>query len=468
MALSKYSGLIVSLIVTSVLSRLLTPKDFGVVGVATVIIAFFNILGDIGVGPAVIQRDNLSRRDLKGIHTLTTLFGFLLATVFFFSSHIIADLYQDTKLVNICEWLSLTILFTCFGIVPLNLQYKKKEFKSIAYITLTIQIVVGIIAIFMAMKGYGVYALVSQSILSALFISLTYNLINRIGLTIRIEMESIKKILSFSTYQFMFNILAYISRNADKLLVGRYIGLTQLGYYEKSYRLMMMPLQNITFVITPVILPVFSSFKDNLLQLGEKYIRLLKPLSYISFSLSVILFFCSPELILIIFGPQWENSISPLQILSTTVGLQILTSTTGGIFQAANATKQLFQSGLFGASFMIASFLISIFMWHSIEAVCYAYVVAQLANTIQCFWMIFKLLGFPASTPLKIIIRPILISAVLSGALYIFNEFIPFQNLIGSLLIKTSLGLLIAALLIQLFSPYNLKTILSIIKNRNF
>ena len=107
-AVSKYSGILISLLVSSVLARLLTPKEFGVVGVATVIIAFFNILGDIGIGPAIVQNKELSKNDICSIHTFTTYLGVVLALIFFISSNLIARIYNDYNLVYICRWLSIT------------------------------------------------------------------------------------------------------------------------------------------------------------------------------------------------------------------------------------------------------------------------------------------------------------------------------------------------------------------------
>jgi len=454
-AVAKYSGILVTLCVTAVLSRLLTPEDFGIVGVATVIIAFFNILGDIGIGPAIIQRDNLSYKDLVSIHSFTTLMGAALAVIFFFGSWLIAYLYDSQALVHVCQILSLTILFTCWGIVPTNLQYKAKRFKKIALVTLLIQIITGAISIVYAFYGGGVYALVISSVLSAFFMAAIYNMSSRMGLRFRIDIGALRKIMSFSAYQFLFNILTYFSRNMDKLLIGRYIGLSQLGYYEKSYRLMMLPLQNITFVINPVILPIFSSLQHDLQHLGERYLRLLQPLAYLSFPISVILFFCSPELILLIFGDQWGPSIKPLQILSFTVGLQILTSTTGGIYQSANATRQMLVSGVWGASFMLSGFGISIYFWHTIEAVCYSYLFAQLANTIQCFWLLFRTLDMNVSRAFALLVKPIMISAIVFLLMWCEQHFFVINEMFISLIVKGIYGCIVSLLLVQLFSPYN-------------
>ena len=459
-AVAKYSGIVISLIVSSILARLLTPQEFGVVGVATVIIAFFNILGDIGIGPAVILHKELTDRDLSSIHTFTTYTGLVLGAFFFLSADIIADIYEDNKLVGICRLLSLSIVFTCWGIVPLNLSYKLKKFRKIAIVTLGVQLVSGFGACIYAFYGGGVYALVFQFVASSLLLSFVYNLSCGLKWSFKVTKESVNKIKSFSSYQFLFNILSYFSRNSDKLLIGRYIGLSQLGYYEKSYKLMMLPLQNITFVISPVLLPIFSTIKDDVALLGEKYIKLLIPLAYLAFPISVILYFCSPVLILIIFGSQWISSIAPLQILSFTVGFQILSSTTGGIFQALGETKRMFHSGCWGAFFIVGSFIVSILGWRTIVAVCVGYLIAQIANIIQCFYSLFKALDLSCLILFRSLLKPMGISCLIFVIMWAQNLFLPIAPIWLSLLVKVLLGIFSTIIIVQLTSPYNLYKII--------
>lgn len=124
-----------------------------------------------------------------------------------------------------------------------------------------VQILSGFGACIYAFYGGGVYSLVLQFIVSSLLLAVMYNCSSNLKWQFKVTKDSLSKIKAFSSYQFLFNLLSYFSRNSDKLLIGKYIGLSQLGYYEKSYRLMMLPLQNITFVISPVLLPIFQLFK---------------------------------------------------------------------------------------------------------------------------------------------------------------------------------------------------------------
>lgn len=459
-AIAKYSGIIISLIISGVLARLLSPKEFGVVGVATVIINFFNILGDIGIGPAIIQRDNLTKDDIKSIHSFTSIVGITLAALFFCCSWLIAQFYNDASLTSVCQILSLSIFFNCFGIVPINLQYKSKNFRKIAIITLSIQILVGIVSIIFAILGGGVYALVSSSVLSSAATSIIYNIFSRTSLTFQIHKQSLLKIASFSIYQFLFNIINYFSRNLDKVLIGKFIGFSQLGYYEKSYRLMLMPLQNISFVITPVLLPVFSDIKNNITDLTKKYLKLLNILAYVAFPLGAMLYFCAKELILIIFGNQWVPSIIPFQILTFTVGMQILNSTAGTIYQAVDATKQLLNSGCIGALFMICSFALSIGYYGTLIAVCYGYLFAQILNTIQTFYLLFNVLGCKKFHWMKILIKPLYITIFLYCIFYISIIFLKIENLFFCLLVKLIICLIFYTILIQLFGSVKISDIM--------
>ena len=131
-ALAKYSGVVISLVVAGILARLLSPDDFGIVAVATVIIAFFNLLTDMGVSPAIVQHKSLTKDDLSDIFSFTIWTGIGISILFFASSWIIADYYQSDTLRILCQLLSVNLFFASATIVPGAMFYRNKEFKFIA------------------------------------------------------------------------------------------------------------------------------------------------------------------------------------------------------------------------------------------------------------------------------------------------------------------------------------------------
>lgn len=453
-SIAKYSNIVVQLVVTAILARLLTPTDYGVVAVATVFIAFFNLLSDIGIGPAIIQFKNLTKHDLNQIFSFTVYVGIVLSIIFILLSWGIAEYYHNPVLVPVCQLLSFTILFYCINIVPQNLLYKRKRFKFVAFVTLFMHIITALLAIFLALMRFGVYSLVVQQITSVFFIFVVFYFQDKLRFEYKIDVIPLKKITSFSIYQFLFNVINYFSRNLDKLLIGRYIGLAPLGQYEKSYKLMMMPLQNISHAVTPVMQPIFSDYQNNLSEMAFKYKQIFVLLCYIGFPLSLLLFFSGRELILLFFGSQWEEAIMPFRILALSVGLQMLNGTTGSIYQSANATKQLFISGCWCAFFMISGFVISIWGWGTINAVSIGFVVAQIFNSAQTYYLLFKTLKYPITDILISMIYPTIVSLLVGGLLFFIYPECNELPLLWSLIVKCVVSFVVCCLLYEIYGAY--------------
>lgn len=228
---------------------------------------------------------------------------------------------------------------------------------------------------------------------------------------------------------------------------------------------MMLPLQNITFVLTPVLHPVFSSLQNSYKELAVNYLNILKLLAYISFPLSVYLYFTATELIILIFGEQWYAAIRPFEILSLTVFLQILTSTAGSIYQAANATKLLFISGICCAFLLITGFLVPIFMYGTLEAVAWGFLIAQIANTGQTFYFIFHKLQYPLIRLYSMLFKPFLAGLILLVIMYIYMRTTKIDNLYISLIIKSAICLVFTLFVIQKANVYDW---LSLVRSKVF
>ncbi|MCC8187537.1 MAG: lipopolysaccharide biosynthesis protein [Bacteroides sp.] len=456
-ALAKYSGIIVSLVIAGILARLLTPDEFGIVAIATVIIAFFGIFTDMGISPAIIQNKDLSEKDLSEIFSFTLWTGLLISLLFFAASWGIAAWYNSPVLRILCQLLSVNLFFASANIVPNALFYKNKQFKFIAIRSLLIQIAGGAAAIAVALLGGGLYALIINPILSSILIFAISIRRYPQHLSPTSGIQAIRKIFSYSAFQFLFNVINYFSRNLDKLLIGKYMGMSPLGYYEKSYRLMMLPLQNITQVITPVMHPIFSDYQNDLTRLASSYERILRILAYIGIPLSVLLFFTAKEITLIIFGHQWMPSVPVFRILSLSVGIQIILSSSGSIFQASGDTKSLFVSGLLSSLLNVAGMLVGIFVFGTLEAVAWSICITFTLNFIQCYWIMYHITFCRRVQPLiQQLLSPLLLSLILAAALYPVYHATQDMNLFLSAAIKGAVFALLFVVYIQVRGEYDI------------
>lgn len=463
-AIAKYSGIIISLVIAGILARLVPPEEFGIVAIATVIISFFSIFSDLGIAPAIIQNKTLIKDDLFHIFSFTLWLGGMMSFLFFLSAWPISWIYNSNILRTICQLLSLNLLFASANIVPNALLYKEKEFKFIAYRSLVIQILGGSIAITAAFMGAGIYALIINPILSSILLFIISYQKKPQKVCLSWGIQSMKKIFSFSAYQFLFNVINYFSRNMDKLLIGKYMNMMLLGYYEKSYRLMMLPLQNITHVISPVMHPVFSNYQNDLQKLSISYEKVIRFLSFIGFPLSVILWYCAGDIILIIFGEQWVPSISVFQILSISVGVQVVLSTSGSIFQAANDTRSLFICGILSTTLNVSGILIGIFLFKTLEAIAWCICITFTINFVQCYVWMYKVTFRCSMRPFwKQLLSPLLLSGIIGIVLFFIASITKELSVFLALIIKGGLFCIIFVLYIQLSKEYN---IISLIKSK--
>lgn len=335
-SVAKYVGIFVQIIISMILARLLEPSDFGILAIATVFINFINLITDFGFGAAIIQSEILEKKDLESIFTLTFYIGLLAAIVLFSLSYTIGAYYDNAIVVRVVQILSINVIFASLNIVPNALLLKAKKFKLIAIRTLGLQLTTGIVGVVLAFIGFGLYSLVMQSILYAIGIFSFNYYQNRIKLFNHVYKTSIKKIINFSAFQFAGSIMNFITKSIDKPLVGKYLSLASLGYYEKSYRLMQMPVDNLSYVFTPVMQPMFREFQHDMKTMFSKYRKILKTLSVVGFPLSALLYFSAYDLINIFYGGKWDLAVTPFQYLSVSAGFMILMSSSGPIYQASN------------------------------------------------------------------------------------------------------------------------------------
>ena len=435
-AVARYSNIVISILVTAILARLLKPDEFGIVAIAMVFITFFTYLGDFGIGPAIIQNKDLDHADIESVFTFSILTGLLLSFIFFFGASLISYFYNEPELKNICRILAVSILFFSMKVVPEALNRKNLLFKKIGILSVIIQLISGSVAVILALNELSYYALVIKSVIDSLFLLMGNYYLNPVTFRFKIRKESVFKIWRFSTYQFLFNLISYFTRNMDNLLIGKYYGAGALGFYDKAYSLMMMPVANLTNVITPVLHPVLSGYQNDKSKILGFYMIIFRILSVIGFPLSVFLYFSGSEIINIIYGPQWSESIPIFKILATIVGVQVIMSSAGSIFQVMNKIELMFISGLISSTLIFMGILYGIFIDKSLESIAKGISIAYFLSFFITYLFLIKG-AFGAS--LTQFISEMVIPLVITLGVFLVNAAMmsfTIENIYYSLILK--------------------------------
>lgn len=360
--LSKYISLGVNLFVTAILARILLPEDFGIVALTTVFTSFFDILATAGMVPAIIQNDQIKEHEFSDLFSFSLFLAVGMCIIYISLIIPVSILFSEDRLRLLLLFLSIQLFFNTVNVVPQASILKDKNFRLLSFVSSIGAIFWGIISIMLAIMGIGIYALIVTPIgLSFTNFIFNYFLCGK-SLTIRVcfSIASVKKIMSFSIYQLSFNFVNYFSRNLDKILLGKFLGMKLLGYYEKSYKLMTLPLSTLTNVLTPTIQPVLANYQNEQQIIKNVYLNFSDTLLLFGFALSPFLFFSSRECILLVFGSQWENAIPVFQMLSISVPFQLVDSVSGSIFQSTNKIQYLLKSGFLCAIINILFLLIGL------------------------------------------------------------------------------------------------------------
>lgn len=367
-AMGKYSNFIIQLLVNAVLSRILTPADYGVVSIVQIFIAFFNLLADMGFGPAIIQNKDLDKVDIQVIYRFSIGLAIFLSGLFMLLGYPVSIFYDNPVYVPVFVVLGFSVFFFAALVVPRAIIQKRKDFKTVNTILIYTGIIRGIVSIILAFLGFKYYAIILGNLVQAIMNFLFYYSKTRISLKVKLNMAPIKKIWAFSRNQFGFNVINYFSRNFDSILIGRVFTEGALGYYNKSYQLSLYPNQMLAGIITPVIQPIMSQYENNITVIKNTYLKITRVLANIGMPLSVFSYFVGADIILFIFGDQWGASVASFQILAVSIWLQMIASSTGAFYQSTNRTDLLLFSGVQSMILNVSAIALGVY-FGSIESV---------------------------------------------------------------------------------------------------
>ena len=423
---SKYLNVAIQLVISMILARILTPEQYGTVAVVTVFSSFFSILADMGVSTAIVQYKDLTKEDFDALFFFSALLGIVLTGAFCLLSLPISTVYSDTELVPLCCLTSISIFFNTLNMVPNGILMREKRFKSIGVRLVVVSILAGTAAIALAFMGFGCYALVWNVVLTSIFIFLWNWAATRVRLNNPHFVASVRRILRFSTFQAGFGMVNYFARNLDNLLVGALMGSAQLGYYDKAYKVMQYPLNYLTGIFSSVLQPYLSEYQNDKSRLYASWLSICRILAVVGLFVTAVIVTFSKEILLVMYGDQWLAATPALAALGLSVGLQMVNSTSGAIFQSACRTDALFKSGLICTAMSIVSILIGVAAG-SLGTLGLMISVAYLGHfLVTTHYLVWKVLGVAPLVFLRTFI-PTIIAAAFSiamayGIALVFNS----------------------------------------------
>lgn len=328
---------VLHLVVGVVLARLLPPSDFGLAALALIVIGFATMVADVGVGAAVMQRLVVTPRHLRVAFTLSMLTGIVIAVVLVGIAPLVAILSKNAAVTPVLRAQAIVFILTGAGTVGRAQLQRRLDFRKLFAVDL-ISYLLGyaLIAIGGAVLGWGVWSLVIGSLVQSALASVFCIAAARAPTRPLLAKRETKELLGFGVGVTVNGVVAYVGRNGDNFLVGRFLGTTALGLYSRAFNFMMLPINYFASVIPNVLIPAFAEIQTDKARVGRGYLMGVQTAALITAPVMVWVMVSAPHLILGLYGDRWGGAIVPLQVLAAAGVPRAMLGLAGAVAQACN------------------------------------------------------------------------------------------------------------------------------------
>lgn len=318
-ALEQCCTYIISFGIGIILARLLTPADYGTIGVLSIFMAVSGTFIDSGFGQALIRKMDCKDKDYSTIMYFNLAVSIVCYLILFACSPFIASFFKMPILSSIVKVYCLILVINALGMVPRTRLTKNLEFKAIAKINVFSTIFSGIIGVTLAYAGWGVWALVWQAVLSGIFSNLVLWIVSKWRPVKVFSIESFKEMFGFGSKLLASGIIWQIYSNLTPIIIGKFFSAKDLGIYSRGANIAQMPANIIFGVISKVSYPIFATLQDNMERLTGIYRKYIKFSSMLIIFALLLLAALAKPVVLILLTEKWAACIIFLQLFALTV-----------------------------------------------------------------------------------------------------------------------------------------------------
>ena len=379
-----------SFIIGVILARLLSPREFGLIAMVTVLTGFARVFAHLGLGAALVYKQDVRREHLSSVFWVNLISGFLLMVIFMMGSSLIAGFYGEPLLLPLSIFISTHFLFDSVSIVQKTVITKSLDFRTLFIVQTGSVGVGGLVAIAMAYSGFGVWSLAVQSILTSILRTLLFWRFSDWRPDLTFKWSAIRDVLGFGTSVLGQEALHYWTRSIDNLLIGRFLGTSALGLYARAYSVLMFPLVNVRSVITRVMFPSLSIIQEDRRRVRHVYLRISRVIALVIFPIMLGLFVVVEPFVLTVFGPKWEDMVPILQVFCLLSLIQSI-NFPAVLYRSQGRPDLQFKVGLFLNANAILGIVVGL-RW-GVVGVATGYAIASLINSYPAFFFAGRLVG---------------------------------------------------------------------------
>jgi teichuronic acid exporter len=387
-AAGKWSSQALSWASWLIVARLLTPEDYGLVGMAAIYLGLITLLSEFGLGTAVLAVRELSVWQINQLHGLAVLLGLVCWLASCLLALPLGHFFHAPQLPLVVVVMSTTFVITSFKTVPLALLQRDMRFKALALIDLAQALVLAIAMIGFAVAGLRYWTLVCGTVLGATF-STAAVLRLRHPRFAWPQPQALKPAITLSSNVLVSRLCWYSYSNADFLIAGRILGKSALGFYTVGWTLANVAVDKITALIGQVTPAFFSAVQTDAAAMRRYLLRVTEGIALVTFPVSVGVALVARDLVLVVLGPKWEGTIAPLQVLAAYAAVRSVTPLLPQVLHALRDTKFEMWNMVAAAVVMPATFYVAGQRWGTI-GLAFAWVLVDPVFNLRLYRRVFS------------------------------------------------------------------------------
>lgn len=429
----------VSFIITIILARLLMPSDYGIIAIILVFINLAKVIINGGLNTALIQKKDADQIDFSTILWFCMFISVVFYGILFFTAPYVASLYNNELLCKVLRVLSLIIFFNSFNSIQQAYVSRHMLFRKLFYVNAVAVLVSGGVGIVMAYSGYGVWALVAQSMLSAIACSVLMWFSIKWRPTFDFSTQRFKGLFNYGWKIFMMEFIIAIYQDIRSLIIGKMYQPSALAFFDRGKSLPSLVMNNVIYSINAVLLPAFSNEQDNKYRVKQMMRRSVQVSHLFVLPLLIGFFFTSKEIVFLLLTEKWLPAVPFIQIFCVAMILMPIQNIN------LTAIKSLGYSGItlkleivkkvLEAVILIISFLINVY------AVAWGIVLYNLLCVFINLRPSKRIVNYGIGEQIKDLI-PTLFAALIMGGVIFMLSFLPLP-VPGLLIIQILLGVVV-------------------------
>lgn len=448
----------VTFVVGLVLARLLSPEEYGLIGIITIFISVFNCLIDSGISNAIIRKKDATEEDFNTAFIANLVFSLFFFVVMFAFAPLIASFFNSPILSDLTRVMSIVVVINASRLVHSALLIKNVDFKTNTYCSLISGISSGIIGIGMAMQNYGIWSLVGQQVSRQLLYACCLWYFTKWTPRMQFSYSRFKELWSFGWKLMASSLLNTCWNQVYQVVIGKCYSPSTLGLYTRALQFVSICADNLNQVLQSVSYPVLCKLQDDKEMLKDGYRRFIQMSMAITFPLMLGLAVCSKPLILLTIGEKWLICVPFLQVLCLLYLLNPLHSINLNMLQVLGRSDLFLKLEIIKKGIAIGPILVGVF--YDIMPMLYASVVASIISLFVNTYYSKRLLNYGVKEQI-VDIYPSLFIAIVMALIILPIQYLPMNNIL-ILLFQILFGIISYFLLSRLFNRKQYDEVVSI------